>query len=114
LGEYNAGTLVGNFYLQGKASYGIGSNSSDTNASPADDLNTVIGTWKPVTAGATTLNNGIYTYNTGNYLDIYGKTQKVAGSDHECKYHFEADSSTTPTNGGYPVIVAGEPTAPNP
>jgi hypothetical protein len=110
LGEYIAGTLVGNFYLQGKASYGIGRNSSDTNASPVKDVNAfinVIGTWKPVTAGATTLNNGIYIYNTGNYLDIYGKTQKVAGSDHECKYHFEVDSKTT--NGGYPVIVAGEP-----
>jgi hypothetical protein len=47
-------------------------------------------------------------------MDTSGNTYYVAGSDRVCKYHFEADSSTTPTNGGYPVIVAGEPKAPNP
>jgi hypothetical protein len=116
LGLYDAGTLVGNYYLKGKASYGIGNPAGNANASAVTDVNAfinVIGTWKPVTAGATTLNNGIYTYNTtGNYMDASGKSQNVAGSDRVCKYHFEADSSTTPTNGGYPVIVAGEPTEP--
>jgi hypothetical protein len=81
LGEYDAGTLVGNYYLQGKATNGIGLPCRQYQClCRCYDLNTVIGTWKPVTAGAATLNNGIYTYNTtGTYVDAYGNIPQCSG-----------------------------------